>query len=249
MKPFTRSLNPEKNSIWAVIPAAGVGRRMQADMPKQYLTLHGRSILAHTIDSLHTVPAIVGIMLVGELSQWPDDVSDALNGKPWMTTPGGAERCHSVLNGLRHLSRQLDDYAQAGVLVHDAARPCVRADDVLRLIDIVGDQVDGGILAVPVSDTLKQSMQTDSRQKTIEKTIDRSTLWQAQTPQFFKLDLLADALEAALQQDKQVTDEASAMEMAGYHPCLVEGHTDNIKITRPEDLAMAAFFLQQQGRL
>ena len=96
MKPFTRSLNPEKNSIWAVIPAAGVGRRMQADMPKQYLTLHGRSILAHTIDSLHTVPAIVGIMLVGELSQWPDDVSDALNGKPWMTTPGGAERCLSL---------------------------------------------------------------------------------------------------------------------------------------------------------
>ena len=102
---------------------------------------------------------------------------------------------------------------------------------------------------MPVSDTLKQSAQAGNDKKIIGKTIDRSVLWQAQTPQFFKLVLLADALEAALQQDKQVTDEASAMELAGYHPQLVEGHADNIKITRPEDLAMAEFFLQQQGRL
>ncbi|MEE9494514.1 MAG: 2-C-methyl-D-erythritol 4-phosphate cytidylyltransferase [Gammaproteobacteria bacterium] len=249
MKPFTRSLNPEPHTIWAVIPAAGIGSRMQADVPKQYLTIRGRSILARSIDSLHAVSAITGVVLVGEPSQWPDDVSDALNGKPWMTTVGGVERCHSVLNGLRYLSEQLDDPAQLSVLVHDAARPCVRVDDILRLIDAVGDQADGGILGVPVSDTLKQSAQAGNDKKIIGKTIDRSVLWQAQTPQFFKLVLLADALEAALQQDKQVTDEASAMELAGYHPQLVEGHADNIKITRPEDLAMAEFFLQQQGRL
>jgi 2-C-methyl-D-erythritol 4-phosphate cytidylyltransferase len=159
--------------------------------------------------------------------------------KPLYVAAGGSERCHSVLNGLELLQQHADD--NDWVLVHDAARPCLRQADIDHLITgLEGDDV-GGILAVPVRDTMKR----DDSAGQIAHTEDRNGLWHALTPQMFPLGLLREALQQALSDGFEVTDEASALEHAGKPPKLVEGHADNIKITRPEDLALAAFFLQQ----
>jgi 2-C-methyl-D-erythritol 4-phosphate cytidylyltransferase len=148
-----------------------------------------------------------------------------------------------VLNGLNALSdsAQADDW----VLVHDAARPCVRQQDLRLLIDTLEDHTVGGLLGTPVHDTMKK---TDVQGVIIE-TLERNFLWHACTPQMFRYGLLRAALIKALEDGYEVTDEASAMEHAGYRPLMVEGHADNIKITRPEDLPLAEYFLQQQGRL
>ncbi|MFP5507268.1 MAG: 2-C-methyl-D-erythritol 4-phosphate cytidylyltransferase, partial [Gammaproteobacteria bacterium] len=162
---------------------------------------------------------------------------------PLIVAPGGAERADSVLNALQVLRERAAD--DDWVLVHDAARPCVRADDLRRLIDALRDDPVGGLLAVPVRDTMKQA--TDDGR--CAATVDRSRLWHALTPQMFRLGALRAALIAAHTDGIAVTDDASALEHAGQRPRLVEGHADNIKITRPEDLALAEFFLRQQGRL
>jgi 2-C-methyl-D-erythritol 4-phosphate cytidylyltransferase len=156
---------------------------------------------------------------------------------------GGAERCHSVLNGLAGLAQRAagNDW----VLVHDAARPCLRRADLDGLIVAVEDDPVGGILGVPVRDTMKQAGPTDR----IEATVPRDGLWHAFTPQAFRLGLLRRALETALAAGRLVTDDASAVELLGLQPRLIEGHADNIKITRPEDIPLAHFFLEQQGRL
>jgi 2-C-methyl-D-erythritol 4-phosphate cytidylyltransferase len=156
------------------------------------------------------------------------------------TTIGGAERCHSVLNGLGALPGATgDDW----VLVHDAARPCLRQADLTTLIDTLAADACGGILAVPVRDTLKRC-RADGH---IEHTVDRERLWHALTPQMFRVRVLRDALRATLAAHRLVTDEAQAIELAGFVPRVVEGHADNIKITRPEDLALADHYLRTQG--
>jgi 2-C-methyl-D-erythritol 4-phosphate cytidylyltransferase len=230
----------ERARYWAIIPAAGVGRRMRSDIPKQYLPLADRTVLEHTLHriALHPLIAEIVVVISDDDTYWDDLYLDWV-AKPVKTAPGGTERCHSVLNGLQAISQQADD--NDWVLVHDAARPCVRPDDIDKLITQCRDDV-GGILAVPVSDTMKQRSETGL----IDHTVDRSNLWHALTPQMFRLGKLRDALQAALDKKILVTDEAMAMEQAGYKPRLVEGHADNIKITRPEDLALAAFFLRQQ---
>lgn len=162
--------------------------------------------------------------------------------KPVHTAPGGVERCHSVLNALYVLANvaAVDDW----VLVHDAARPCLRGEDISRLIDHCTNHPVGGILAVPVRDTIKQA-QIAGDTPVISSTVDRSLLWHAQTPQMFRLGVLHFALEQALSADVPITDEASALEYIEQWPLLVEGRADNIKITRPEDLSLAQFFLSQ----
>ena len=157
--------------------------------------------------------------------------------------PGGTERAESVLHALDVLRLHAAD--DDWVLVHDAARPCVRAQDLQTLVAALYDDPVGGLLAVPVRDTMKQA--TDDRR--CAGTVDRSRLWHALTPQMFRLGLLHTALHTAQAADVTVTDEASALEYAGYWPRLVEGHADNLKITRPEDLPLAEFYLRQQGRL
>ena len=229
-------------SCWAVIPAAGTGQRMGADIPKQLLKINGKTILALTLEILAREPMVKGVVLVGPEQQLPDDIHRAFD-KPVLTTRGGRERCYSVLNGLQHLLDEVAD--DEWVLVHDAARPCLRRGDLRKLIETVAEHEAGGLLGVPVTDTMKQC----SDQQVIRTTIDRNHLWHAQTPQMFKLGLLQHALNSALERGIEVTDEASAMEAEGYHPILVEGHADNIKITRPDDLALARFYLTQQGRL
>lgn len=230
------------NKFWAVVPSAGVGRRMGAPIPKQYLEINNKTVIQYTLDSLLEHPDVSGLIMVMHPDDncW-DEISLHPN-KPLSIVDGGEERCHSVLNALEYLLEKAD--MNDWVLVHDAARPCLRAEDIDKLILQASDGI-GGILAVPVRDTMKRS----DNDNHICETVDRNQLWHALTPQMFRLGQLHDALKDALDNNKLVTDEASAMELAGYKPLLVEGHADNIKITRPEDLALAEYYLAQQNRL
>lgn len=225
---------------WAVVPAAGVGRRMAADRPKQYLPLLGRSVIEHTLERLCAHPRIAGVVVaVAEGDRWWGAVRVRGACAP-IVAAGGAQRCHSVLNALRALQRRAgeDDW----VLVHDAVRPCLRADDVDRLIEAVGDDADGGLLAMPVRETVKRA-NGDGR---VGATVSRESLWRAQTPQMFPLARLREALAGAIARGELVTDEAQAMELAGARPRLVEGHEDNIKITREEDMALAELIIARR---
>ena len=223
--------------VWAVVPAAGRGARMGSDIPKQYLELAGRTILEHTLGRLLEESRISAIVVALAANDAQGAAIAAACGARVRTTLGGAERCHSVLNGITALGAREDDW----VLVHDAARPCLRRADLARLIDTLADgNACGGILGVPVKDTLKRC----SAEGSIEATVDRSSLWHALTPQMFRAGVLRAALEAALANGRLVTDEAQAIEMQGLTPRMVEGHADNLKITRPEDLPLAEHFLQ-----
>ncbi len=224
--------------LWVVLPAAGIGTRMAADRPKQYLDLAGRTVLEQTLACFAHHPRIRGIVLAVAIDDpwWPQLVLDA--SVPVHVVPGGAERAGSVLNALD----LLDALGQAGdwVLVHDAARPCLTRADLDRLIEVVEPDTVGGILAVPVRDTMKRA----DAEGRIARTEPREALWHALTPQMFRLGLLRTSLQQAMEAGVAVTDEASAIEHVGLRPLLVEGRADNIKITRAEDLALAAFFLE-----
>ena len=227
---------------WALVPAAGLGKRMGSAIPKQYLPLAGRPVIAHTLATLLDYPRIDGVVVAisAEDEWWPEVAAKLTAVKPLLVVTGGAERCHSVLNGLEALRERaaLADW----ILVHDAARPCLTAEDLDRLLAELADDSVGGLLAVPVRDTLKQA---DAAGR-VTATVDRSQLWHALTPQMFRLGMLHEALRAALARGLLVTDEAAAMEAAGFAPRLVEGRADNLKITRPEDLALAEFYLTRR---
>jgi 2-C-methyl-D-erythritol 4-phosphate cytidylyltransferase len=217
---------------------------MAADIPKQYLSLNGQTVLEHALDTLFGCARISGIVLAlsPDDSHWPA-LEARYSDHNLVCVAGGRERCHSVLHALTQLAAQAKDVDW--VLVHDAARPCLRAEDVDFLIDTLAPASDGGLLGVPVSDTMKRTRPNGE----ITETIDRVHLWHAQTPQMFRLGQLRSALEEALAQDMLVTDEAAAMELAGYHPRVVRGHADNIKLTVPEDLALAEFYIGQRKQL
>lgn len=227
---------------WFVIPAAGIGSRMSAEKPKQYLVLGDKTILEHTLLRILTLPNLAGIVvpLNSEDTYW---TSLTILQHPLVhTIHGGASRADSVLNGLNYLADKA--HALDWVLVHDAARPCVTLSSIQKLCDeLVGSDI-GGILAVPVSDTLKQVANNNE----IQTTVDRSPLWQAQTPQLFRYKLLRDCLIQSLANNEIITDESSAVELCGYKPQVVEGRNDNIKITRPDDLLLAEFILTQQEK-
>jgi 2-C-methyl-D-erythritol 4-phosphate cytidylyltransferase len=214
---------------------------MEAEIPKQYLKLHGTTIIEHTLKRLASVPRISGVVVAVSADDpyWKKlKLPDQQN---IIVTEGGEERCHSVLNGLKRLTEiaKPDDW----VLVHDAARPCVRRTDIEKLIAQTAAHPTGGLLGMPVADTVKR---VDDEQNVVT-TVDRNGLWRALTPQLFRLGKLINAIENALAKGIMVTDEAAAIELAGEHPHMVEGCADNIKITRPADLELAEFFLQQQA--
>lgn len=228
-------------SCWCVVPAAGAGKRFGAAIPKQYLELQGKTVCEHTLERLLQVSAIRRIVVC--LSRDDDRFQTLpLAQHPGiLTAHGGAERCHSVLNGLHALQNEASD--DDWVLVHDVARPCVRPADIEQLIhQVQRHNAIGGILANPVRDTMKRA----NPQRHIVETVSREHLWHALTPQMFPLGLLRDALESALADHALVTDEASALERLGHQPLLVEGHPDNLKITHPQDLPLANLFIQQQ---
>ena len=227
---------------WAVIPAAGFGTRMQADIPKQYLSINNKTILEHTLERFCSHPKIEGVVVTisGNDEVWK---TLGISSHPKIiVVEGGVERCHSVLNGLRALSDKanINDW----VMVHDAARPCLQKEDIDRLIDILDGHDVGGLLGLPVKDTMKRA----DNFCTVQETIDREDMWHALTPQMFHLGVLPDSLDNALSKDILVTDEAQAIELNGLQPVLIEGHSDNIKITRNHDLALAELYLSQQER-
>ena len=263
------------DGIWALVPAGGQGLRMQAPLPKQYLPLLGRPVILHTLERLCTHPRVRGVM-VGIADQdrhWQALIPMLANLPKFLGKySGGETRAHTVLNGLKALSKHAksDDW----VLVHDAVRPCVRHEDIDQLISIVtggqskkppspfkggeaekekgpvdlfpaerahtilvrpgreqggGEGVVGGLLAFPVSDTVKR---VDNEGRVVE-TVRREGLWRAATPQMFRIGALVSALESALKQGSEITDEASAIEATGGHPHVVACHADNIKVTLP----------------
>ena len=231
----------KSGSIYAIVPAAGRGKRMQSDVPKQYLKIDDELVIVQTLSRISSHPRVAKIVVaLSEDDDYFFKVVQPMSEK-YVSVIGGAERCHSVLAGAKHLRQFADD--ESWVMVHDAARPCLRYDDIEVLVKRATQKNCGVALGVPVRDTLKSC----ANGSIIQKTIDRSGLWQALTPQIFPLGLLADALETAIRDGYYVTDESQAMEYSGYKCEIVEGHADNIKITRPSDLLMASAILRAQA--
>jgi 2-C-methyl-D-erythritol 4-phosphate cytidylyltransferase len=225
--------------FWAVVPAAGVGKRMNADRPKQYLQLIDKTVIEHSLIRLlkADVFTAVAVAISEEDPYWPE-LAIASHEKI-ITADGGKERADSVLSALKAIRTLASD--DDWVLVHDAARPCITATDILHLINSLKHDEVGGILALPSHDTLK-NVQADS----ILGTLDRAYIWRALTPQMFRYGVLKTALEEA-EGNSAITDESSALELKGLQPKIVEGRSDNIKITRPEDLALAQFYMEHQN--
>lgn len=226
---------------WAVVPAAGRGARFGGEVPKQYLQVAGEPLIAHTLRALCTHAGVTGavVVLAENDAHWPGWAEIA--GKPVLTCIGGGERADSVLAGLTALpdSIRADDF----VLVHDAARPNLHADDLTQLLERGrGDPV-GAILAAPVRDTLKRAGDDAG----IDGTEPRDRLWRAFTPQLFRRLQLSRALEAARDAGMAMTDEAMAMERLGHRPLLIEGREDNLKVTTAADLALFEFILSRQN--
>ncbi len=224
--------------FFGLIPAAGVGSRMESEAPKQYLDLLGRPMIGYAIDCLCRNEAIERVFVVlspGD-AHWTDDAAEHYGAKLEVLRCGGSTRADTVLNGLKRLAREAD--GQDWVLVHDAARPCLSARLLATLLREVGEDDVGGVLAVPVADTLKRA-DSDDR---VAATVPREHLWAAQTPQMFRLGMLIRALESMA--GHVPTDECSAVERLGVRPRLVLGDIRNLKVTYPRDLALARLILE-----
>lgn len=219
--------------VWAVIPAAGSGSRMQQDKPKQYLEFQGKTIIEHCLDRLLSHPEIAGAVIVLQADDRAWEKLDYRSDKTVFIADGGAERQHSVYSGLTTLQYRCGNDAIA--LVHDAVRPLVSHDDLDDVIATARKHTAGAILAAPLNDTLKR--QTDDME--IATTVPRQGLWRALTPQVFHLPVLLNALKLVIDNGLAITDDAQAVELAGYTPALVAGNAENLKITTPGDLALA----------
>lgn len=231
--------------FWLVVAAAGTSRRFGAELPKQYQEIGGRCMLAHALQAFADWGKIDGTVLAIDAGdRWFAGIGEQLP-LPVSTVAGGADRMHSVINAVRSLQGEAGEHDW--VLVHDAARPCLCVDDLHRLIESTGADSVGGLLATRVTDALKKA-HDDNGQARIVSTMDRDGLWQAMTPQVFPYGLLRPALENAHKVGKALADEAAAMELAGHRPLLVEGRRDNIKVTRPADLALAEAILAGHRR-
>jgi 2-C-methyl-D-erythritol 4-phosphate cytidylyltransferase len=226
----------------ALIPAAGSGSRMSGEIPKQYLMLRDRPLLYHAVERLASCPQIDHVLIVLAPN---DERFGTIDWGPYRQriAPlycGGATRAASVFNGLLAASDAID--ANDWVMVHDAARPCLAAPALERLIETVGNDETGGLLAMPVVDTLKRAGSGER----VTETVSRDSLWRAQTPQMFRYGVLLEALRSA--DRRQTTDEAQAVERLGLKPRLVLGDERNLKVTYPEDLRLAELMLENFGK-
>lgn len=250
------------HKVWAVVPAAGVGSRMGAEFPKQYLPLCGKTILEQTLAKLSQLPQLEGIVVVVDSNddRWKE--IDTTGYPNLFSTWGGTSRAESVVKGLNfivhHVGRKAAENVR--VLVHDAARPCVNVANIQKLVTQCDELGTGGILAAPVADTVKKQgslpavnlavkSQTEGGSQsspTVQQTVDRTPLWLAHTPQYFPLLQLTEALLSCASKELEVTDEASAIEQWGGDVLLVADGKDNIKVTLPEDLLVAEAILKNQ---
>ena len=237
-------VSPSHDQYIVIVPAAGVGKRMLANCPKQYLEINQQSILSHTVLRLLSHEKIAKVVLVLSDSDDYFSQTNLADNENIIRVSGGKERVDSVLQGLYALNIGHNPW----VLVHDAARPCVTHHDIDELIRQCVINNIGGLLAAPVTDTIKQSKPVHALENKIT-TVDRSQLWHALTPQMYKAVDLIQAIEQAQQKGLAITDESSAIELAGLPSQLVSASKENIKITRPEDLALAAFYLDQQTKI
>jgi 2-C-methyl-D-erythritol 4-phosphate cytidylyltransferase len=235
----TTNLCQTNRKIWAIVPAAGSGRRFSKTELKQYQIIQNKTVLEHTIERLNTLPLAGYVLAIGEQDHYAQTL--ALENKHLSHfCLGGKERVDSVLNGLLYLQQfaQPDDF----VFVHDAARPCVTQECLIHLVNTAIQANMNAILAIPVRDTLKCVVDHQN----IEKTVSRDQLWQAQTPQISTFSVLKTAIETALANGTVITDEASALEHIVQPVQVVMGRSDNIKITYPDDLELAKLILQSQ---
>jgi len=227
-------------TLYALIPAAGAGTRLRGEMPKQYLPLAGRPMLWHAVKSMSVAPIEnVFVVLAPGDRQFAQFDWSAFSGRLEPLYCGGETRRDTVYNGMVAATSAVD--ADDWVLVHDAARPCLPGQDLANLIREVDDDRIGGILALPVAETVKRVAKDESGTQRIAGTEDRQQLWLAQTPQMFRCGLLLQALKQA---KAAVTDEAGAVEQMGLRPRLVTGSRENIKVTFAEDLAIAEAILK-----
>ncbi len=223
---------------WAVLPAAGTGSRMGGDLPKQYMQVAGATLLEHSLRAVLACEQLAGVVVALHAKDSRAATLPVFQDPRVQTVTGAQQRSGSVLAGLDALAAIAAP--QDWVLVHDAARPCLQAHDVARLIAAVTASGTGGILAEPIVDTVKQA----SHDGLVVRTLDRATLWRAQTPQMFRFDELRRALVQVRQSGLTVTDEAAAMEMAGYPVQLIAASAGNLKVTVAADLPLAAWYLQ-----
>jgi len=224
---------------WVVIPAAGVGKRMGVDKPKQYISVNDKTILEHTINCFINREEIEAIVVViSKADEYWSDLEISKHEKI-ITAPGGDERYHSVANGLQVLQDKAKEHDW--VLVHDAARPCLNQSAIDRLMIELRTHEVGGILALPCRDTMKRANESSE----IVDTVERESLWHAQTPQMFKYEKLNAAIEKILSDNIIITDEAMAMELSGYKPLIIQGHLENIKITHKDDLQYLEHYLNE----
>ncbi|TKI08842.1 2-C-methyl-D-erythritol 4-phosphate cytidylyltransferase [Martelella alba] len=224
--------------ITAILPAAGIGSRMHCDCPKQYLAIGGKTLLEHAVDALLTQTSIRRVIVAVSAEDEYFDRLPLRDDSRVSRVIGGKTRAESVMAGL------CGARGAEWVLVHDAARPCLHQEDLARLLSVAVHSAVGGILAAPVRDTMKRARPGGSA---IDHTVNRQDLWHALTPQLFPLSLLKNCLARALAEGAVITDEASALEHCGYQPLLVPGRADNIKVTQPEDLALATFYFSRMA--
>jgi len=236
--------NIHSSPNWAVVPAAGEGLRMGHAIPKQYLQLNEKTILQHTLERLMSSSIERIVVAVSPTDErWRQlPLADHKN---LTFVEGGDSRVASVLRGLEVVIREQAD--DSWVMVHDAVRPCVSLQDIEKLCRDVSDHAVGGLLASRITDTVKKAKsRSDTLLQEIERTVERDRYWCALTPQVFRLGMLHRAILNALEKDLEVTDEASAVELLGYTPLLIEGGNENIKVTHPGDLKLAEFYLSMQ---
>lgn len=239
----------QENPVWVVIPAAGLGHRIGSELPKQYLKIHDKTLIEHTLNCFQFNDEIAGIVVV--LS--PDDeywkqLEISTKSKPIYTVNGGSERSDSVLQGLNYLRNQINLDESIWVMVHDAARPCLTNSDIQSLLSIRKEDAVGGILASPVRDTMKRTMSDQDSKSRVEisHSESRENLWHALTPQMFRLGELIKAIKFCQKNNETITDECSAMEKMGMNPVIVEGSHNNLKVTYPSDINLVSFLLSHK---
>lgn len=230
---------------FVVMPAAGSGQRFAGAIPKQYVMLGSSTVIEHALAPFEADADCAGIVVAVSAGDTHWAGIAARRTRVIETAEGGEQRAHSVRNALRALAGNARD--DDWIMVHDAARPCLTAADIAALKRELASHPVGGLLAVPLADTLKRALEPGTHATHVDQTLDRNGLWRAATPQVFRRGLLLAALEAAIEAGRLPTDEAQAIEWTGQRPALVAGRADNIKVTTAEDLAIASAILAARG--